>query len=102
MENSKDMKINEDGIPPMDLDFWIKINEEGMKSGFKPHKPILAEHVILCLGLGIRGLVCLLAEKMDMELDDVWENLHRAMDLARVDFDGPDDEFTEENLDLDN
>lgn len=106
MANSNDLRIETpDDIP--DMDFWIKIDRDGMRAGFMPKNSVEGKVVILCLALGIRGMVCLLADKMKMSYEDIWAGLYHGMRCAREDFDnddfeeeGGDDEFTTDNLNL--
>jgi len=62
------------------MDFFIHVDQKGMRSGFEPQNPVTGEEVILCLALGLRGICCLLADKLDMPLEDV----HRGLQVGMI------------------
>lgn len=76
MANLNDLKNDNEGdqhVPEMD--FWIHIDRHGMKSGFKPLTTVTGEEIMLCLSLGLRAMCCMMAEKMDSSLEEVYEAL---------------------------
>lgn len=84
MANLNDLKTSSEDPenPLIDIDFWIHVDKKSMRSGFLPKEPISGETVILLLSLGIRGICCLLAEKMDMDLEEVHSGLMQGLQSA--------------------
>ena len=78
-ENSNNLRT--DGELP-EINFFIHVDQHGMKSGFEPKNKVTGAEVLLCLSLGIRGICVLLAEKIDMSLDEVIGGLQHGLDAA--------------------
>jgi hypothetical protein len=65
-----------------EIDFWIHMDQHGMRSGFKPHNKMTGDQVVLCMSIGIRGMCCMLAERMELPLEIIYGGLLEGMQSA--------------------
>ena len=80
--NSKNTKINA-GRPEGELpsvEFHIKSSQEGMESSFQPFNSVTGKDILVCLALGVRGILSLLSAKLDMPMEDLYSSLCIGMD----------------------